>query len=273
MNGFWGWETLGVVLSLIGVFFVVTVGVMALMGLAAGLLSTLILFVVPKSWRRAIMQATPAFWPAPIRQKYLVASLKTDPSGCVTMDATQCTASSGPERFRGLNKVPELQGRRLLGVHGFSQPDVQDIEDDESIWLLEFEGGWWAGLVMQIAPSWISPTFQLAWDVYGPAIDKPAMADRRIEHLPRALSALVGSRFLNVDSCVSTETMVLEDRLTFEVETQGSTENVLVLRLGYLKAAESYLRTGKLDDLGNQGLDAQVAEPSKIAEMDAWELN
>ncbi len=252
---------LGTVLTLIGVFFVGTVGVVAVVGLAVGLLSTLILFVVPKRWRQAIIQATPTFWPAPIRRKYLVDSSEA-----------AISVSSGPERFGGLNRVAELQGRRLLGVHGFSQPNVQDIEDDESVWLLEFEGGWWAELVTQIAPAWISPTFQLAWDVYGPTIDKPAMADSRIEHLPGTLSALIGTRFMTVGSCVSTESVVLEDRLTFEAQTQGSSENVLVLRLGYLKAAEDYLRTGKLDDLGNQGLDAQVVTPSKIAAMDDWEL-
>ncbi|MGP1682870.1 MAG: hypothetical protein ACTS8S_11145 [Giesbergeria sp.] len=267
MSGFWSWETLGVVLTLIGVFFVGTVGFVAVMGLAIGLLSTLILFVVPKRWRRAIVQATPAFWPVPIRQKYLTASSEIAPTGYATMNASQGTALSGPERFGSLNRVPELQGRRLLGVHGFSQADVQDIEDDESVWLLEFEGGWWAELVTQIAPAWISPTFQLAWNVYVPAVAKPAMADCRIEHLPGALSALIGTRFLEVDSCVSTENMVLEDRLIFEVDTKGSTGNVLILRLGYLKAAEGYLRTGKLDGLGNQGLDAQVVTPSKIVGM------
>ncbi|MBK7001898.1 MAG: hypothetical protein IPH35_18600 [Rhodoferax sp.] len=168
--------------------------------------------------------------------------------------------------------MPELQGRRLLGVHGFSQTDVQDIEDDASVWLLEFEGDWWAELVTQIAPAWISPTFQLAWNIYGPTIDKPAIADSRIEHLPDALSALIGTRFLTVDSCVSTGIMVLEDRLSFEVDGEDTTKDMLVLRLGYLKAAEDYLRTGNQDDLGNQGLDAEVVTPSKVAEMDAWEL-
>ncbi len=263
---------LGTVLALIGVFFVGTLGFVAVVGLAVGLLAALILFVVPKRWRRAIIQATPAFWPAPIRQKYPVASSEAAPNGCVDLDAKQGTASSRPERLRGLNTRPELHGRRLLGLHGFSQADVQDIEDDESVWLLEFEGGWWAELVTQIAPAWISPTFQLAWDVYAPTIAKPAMADCRIAHLPDAFRDLIGTRFMTVGSCVSTENIVLEDRLIFEVQTQGSSENVLVLRLGYLKAAEGYLRTGKLDDLGNQGLDAQVVTPSKIAEMDAWEL-
>lgn len=181
-------------------------------------------------------------------------------------------AGDSPERYGNLSQARELQGRRLLGVHGFSQADVQDVEDDESVWLLEFEGGWWARLVMQYAPAYASPICQLVWDVYGPDTERPAMLDARIEHLPGTLMALIGARFVEEGPCVSTEMMVLEDRLFFEVDGNASGENKLVLRIGYLYAAETYLRTGEPVGLGNQGLDAQVAQPSKIAEMDAWEL-
>ncbi len=272
MNGFWGWETLGVVLTLLAVFFGGTLAFVAVVGLAVGLLSALVLFAVPVRWRRALVQAIPTFWPKSIRQKYRLYPDETDPTCVVTTNDESGTTSGKPERFGSLNKVPALQGRRLLGVHGFSQMNVQDIEDDESVWLLEFEGGWWAGLVMQIAPAWISPTFQLAWDVYGPGIQKPDMADSRIEQQPGALSALVGTLFLKEAPCVSTETMVLEVRLNFAVDGENSEGDVLVLRLGYLDTAENYLRTGKLDDLGHQGLDAQVVPPGKVAEMDDWEL-
>ena len=265
MNGFWSWETLGVVLTLIGVFFGVTVGFVVVVSLAIALLSTLVIFTVPKRWKEAIVRATSAFWPEHLRQKYGAASSATDPTCGVTISETESASLDQPERFGSLNRVPELQGRRLLGVQGFSQKNVQDIEEDTSVWLLEFEGGLWAELVIQIAPSWISPTFQLAWDVYAPTIAKPAMADHRIAHLPRALGALIGARFLREDSCVSTELMALENRLIFEVQAQDGAEDVLVLRLGYLKAAEDYLRTGKVNGLGNQGLDAQVVSLSGLA--------
>lgn len=260
------------VLTLLAVFFGGTLAFVAVVGLAVGLLSAMVHFAVPVRWRRALVQATPTLWPKSICQKYRPFPDETGPSGAVTTNDENGTTSGKPERFRSLNKVPELQGRRLLGVHGFSQMNVQDIEDDESVWLLEFEGGWWAGLVMQIAPAWISPTFQLAWDVYDPGIPRPAMVDSRIEHQPGALNALVGTLFLKEAPCVSSETMVLEVRLNFAVDRKISEGDVLVLRLGYLDTVENYLRTGKLNDLGNQGLDAQVVPPSKVAEMDDWEL-
>lgn len=272
MNGFWGWETLGVVLTLLAVFFGGTLAFLALVGLAVGLLSALVLLAVPVRWRRALVQATPTLWPESIRHKYRLFPAETGATGVVATNDENAPASGKPQRCRSLDCVSELQGRRLLGVHGFSQMKVQDIEDDESVWLLEFEGGWWAGLVMQIAPAWISPTFQLAWDVYSPGIPKPAMADSRIEHQPGALNALVGTLFLKDAPCVSSETMVLEVRLNFAVDGGNSEGGVLVLRLGYLDTAEHYQRTGKLDDLGNQGLDAQVVPPSKVAELDDWEL-
>ena len=150
MNGFWGWETLGVVLTLIAVVFAGTLGFVSVVGLAVGLLSTLILFAVPIRWRRAIIRCTQTFWSAAIRQKYRPFLDETDSSGVVTRNDVDGTTSGKPPRCRDLSRVSELQGRRLLDVHGFSQADVQDIEDDESVWLLEFEGGWWADLVSQI---------------------------------------------------------------------------------------------------------------------------
>jgi len=188
------------------------------------------------------------------------------------MNVTEYPHLGKPKRCRDLSRIVQLQGRRLIGVYGFSQTEVRDIEDDESVWLLEFEGGWWARLVMQYAPAYVSPTCQLAWDVYGPDIEKPAMVDARIEHLPGTLIALIGTRFVEEGPCVSTEMIVLEDRLCFEVDGDTSGENKLVMRIGYLNAAETYLRTGKLVGLGNKGLDAQVVPPCKIAEMDDWEL-
>lgn len=257
MNGLLTWDTMGIVLTLLAVFFGGLLALVTGVGLLVGLLSALLLFAVPARWRRAIIQATPRWWGEAMRRKYLSAPLAADLTGnALTRSSATPTQ---PKRFGSLNRVPELQDRRLLGVHGFSQTDVQNIEEDASVWLLEFEGAWWASLVVQIAPAWISPTFQLAWDVYSPDAIRSALADPRMAHHPTSLSPLLGARFSSEHAVVSDGMMELETRLHFQADGPAGDEHPLVLRMGYLQVADHLSRTGKTVLEGHAlGLEAQL---------------
>lgn len=58
-------------------------------------------------------------------------------------------------------RLAALFGRRLLNIYGYQQLDLDDELEDDSSWWLEFEGGVWMTLEQVIAPSFVSPTFQL----------------------------------------------------------------------------------------------------------------